>query len=163
MISDIALWLAHTIGKFGYTGIVLLMFLESSFFPFPSEVVITPAGYLAATGEMNLSVVILAGVMGSLLGALFNYWISASFGRAFLERCGRYFLISEKTLLKADIFFANAAIWVSVLAVVGYWVGNNQALVAAYLHRLSIALAALSGLLVLLYIWKIRLRKRRAD
>ena len=69
----IVAWLVETIGKLGYIGIVGLMFLESSFFPFPSEVVIPPAGYLASRGDMNISLVIVCGILGSLLGALFNY------------------------------------------------------------------------------------------
>ncbi len=89
----------------GYPGIITLMFLESSFFPFPSEVVIPPAGYLAAKGEMNLLLVILSGVLGSLLGALFNYWISLVLGRPFFHRYGRYFLVGEKTLARVDRFF----------------------------------------------------------
>ena len=59
-------WLVDTIGKMGYTGIISLMFLESSFFPFPSEVVMPPAGYLAWKGEMSLTLVILSGIFGSI-------------------------------------------------------------------------------------------------
>ena len=58
MLSHIVTWLVQTIGSMGYTGVVALMFLESSFFPFPSEVVVPPAGYLASKGEMNLGIVI---------------------------------------------------------------------------------------------------------
>ncbi len=81
------------------------MFLESSFFPFPSEVVIPPAGYLAARGEMDLAMVILMGILGSLLGALFNYWLSLKFGRPFFERYGRYLWISKRSLDRAERFF----------------------------------------------------------
>ena len=105
MFHHFVSWLASTVGQLGYPGIVALMFLESSFFPFPSEIVVPPAGYLAARGEMSLPLVIAAGIAGSLLGALFNYWIAAKWGRQFFEKYGRYFLISEKTLAKADVFF----------------------------------------------------------
>ena len=81
------------------------MFLESSFFPFPSEVIIPPAGYLAARGEMSFTLVVISGIAGSLLGALFNYWISLTLGRPFFERYGRYLLIGEKTLTRVDRFF----------------------------------------------------------
>ena len=91
----------------GYPGIVGLMFLESSFFPFPSEVVVPPAGFLAARGQMNLLLVISSGILGSILGALFNYWMSLRFGRPFFLRYGRYFLVSEKSIGKADRFFAE--------------------------------------------------------
>lgn len=81
------------------------MFLESSFFPFPSEVVITPAGFLAAKKVMNIWIVILSGTIGSLLGALFNYWLALRLGRPFFEKYGHVFLVSQKSLQKADIFF----------------------------------------------------------
>ena len=105
IISALTAWLVDTIGRMGYTGIVSLMFLESSFFPFPSEVVMPPAGYLAWKGEMSLSLVLLSGIAGSLLGALFNYWIAVRFGRPFLLRWGKYFFVSPESIDKADAFF----------------------------------------------------------
>ena len=86
MMHQIVMYLTSAIGEYGYAGILMLMALESSFFPFPSEVVIPPAAYLAATGKMNLGIVILSGTLGSLLGALFNYWLAARLGRPFLEK-----------------------------------------------------------------------------
>lgn len=100
-------WLVNTIGQFGYTGVVGLMFLESSFFPFPSEIVVPPAGYLAWKGEMNLFLVIVAGIAGSILGALFNYWIAVKWGRPFFEKYGKYCFVSKESLDKAEIFFAK--------------------------------------------------------
>ena len=61
MFHQFLVWLASTVGRLGYPGIVMLMVLESSFFPFPSEVVIPPAAYLAASGKMNIGMVILCG------------------------------------------------------------------------------------------------------
>ena len=105
IISALTAWLVDTIGRMGYTGIISLMFLESSFFPFPSEVVMPPAGYLAWKGEMSLVLVLLSGIAGSLLGALFNYWIAVKFGRPFLLRWGKYFFVSPESIDKADEFF----------------------------------------------------------
>lgn len=105
IISALTAWLVDTIGRMGYTGIISLMFLESSFFPFPSEVVMPPAGYLAWKGEMSLALVLLSGIAGSLLGALFNYWIAVKFGRPFLLRWGKYFFVSKESVDKADEFF----------------------------------------------------------
>ncbi len=105
IISALTAWLVDTIGRMGYTGIVSLMFLESSFFPFPSEVVMPPAGYLAWKGEMSLTLVLLAGIAGSLLGALFNYWLAVKLGRPLLLKYGKYFFISEESIDKADKFF----------------------------------------------------------
>jgi membrane protein DedA with SNARE-associated domain len=105
MIHEIAQAIVTYIGDMGYWGIFLLMFLESTFFPFPSEIVMIPAGYLAFKGEMNLYIVILAGIVGSIAGALFNYYIAMHFGRKFILRYGRYFFIKEETLDKLEAFF----------------------------------------------------------
>ena len=107
IISALTAWLVDTIGRMGYTGIISLMFLESSFFPFPSEVVMPPAGYLAWKGEMSLSLVLLSGIAGSLLGALFNYWVAVKLGRPFLLRYGKYFFVSPESIEKADKFFSR--------------------------------------------------------
>jgi membrane protein DedA with SNARE-associated domain len=98
-------WLVEVVGALGYPGVIALMFLESSFFPFPSEVVIPPAGYLASRGQMNLALVIACGIMGSMLGALFNYYIAVKWGRKFFDRFGKYFLVSPEALDRADAFF----------------------------------------------------------
>ncbi len=107
MFHVIVNWLVNTVDQWGYTGILVLMFLESSFFPFPSEVVVPPAGYLAARGEMSLGLVIAAAIAGSLLGALFNYWLAVQWGRPLFEKYGRYFLVSRKSLDRSDRFFAR--------------------------------------------------------
>lgn len=104
-LKGITAWLVETIGSMGYTGVVTLMFLESSFFPFPSEVVLPPAGYLAWKGEMSLGAVIAAGIAGSILGALFNYWVAVRFGRPFLLKYGKYFFVSAESMAKAEVFF----------------------------------------------------------
>lgn len=111
-------WIVGTVGQWGYTGIVVMMFLESSCFPFPSEVVMVPAGYLASPAylnsatyvsghEMNLWIAILMGIIGSWLGALFNYFLALFLGRPFLVKWGKYLLISEKNLEKGEQFFRH--------------------------------------------------------
>ncbi len=107
ILSTLTNWLVETIGEMGYTGIISLMFLESSFFPFPSEVVMPPAGYLAWKGEMSLWLVLLSGIAGGLLGALFNYWLAVKLGRPFLIKYGKYFFVSEESINKADEFFSR--------------------------------------------------------
>ncbi|PID48388.1 MAG: DedA family protein [Proteobacteria bacterium] len=104
-MSEIINFLVQTLGSWGYLGIFLLMFLESSFFPFPSEVVMIPAGYLAFKGEMNFFMAIFMGILGSLAGALFNYYLSLYLGRNALIRYGKYVGISEERLNKFDKFF----------------------------------------------------------
>jgi membrane protein DedA with SNARE-associated domain len=107
MFHALVAWLVEVVGSMGYPGIVALMFLESSFFPFPSEVVIPPAGYLASQGRMNLAAGVVCGVAGSLLGAYFNYYIAVRWGRKFFERFGKYFFVSPEALDKAEAFFAR--------------------------------------------------------
>lgn len=107
IFSGIINWLIQTIGSLGYLGITGLMFLESSFFPFPSEVVMPPAGYLAQQGQMSLPLVLFCGILGSLLGALFNYWLALRYGRPFFLKYGRHFGVTPEVLDKADRFFEH--------------------------------------------------------
>ena len=105
MLENIVNFIVKLVGDLGYIGIFLMMFLESSFFPFPSEVVMIPAGYLVYKGEMNFFLAVLSGIIGSLSGALFNYFLAIKYGRAFLIKYGKYFFISEDTILKVEEFF----------------------------------------------------------
>ena len=95
------------IGALGYPGIVLLMALESSVFPVPSELVMPPAGYLAAAGKMNLFVALACGTVGSLVGAYANYVVASRVGRWIFVRYGRWVLLSERSLARTERFFAN--------------------------------------------------------
>ncbi len=107
MLHDIAATLVQYIGDMGYWGIFLLMFLESTFFPFPSEIIMIPAGYLAYKGEMNVYLIVIVGILGSVGGALFNYYLAMHFGRKFLLKYGKYFFIKEETLDKLEAFFTK--------------------------------------------------------
>ncbi|OQY42951.1 MAG: DedA family protein [Fusobacteriia bacterium 4572_74] len=99
-MSEIVGFLVGTIGNMGYFGIILLMFLESSFFPFPSEVIMIPAGYLAYTGEMNFILVVIFGILGSLLGSWFNYFLASRYGRKLLLK-----ITKEEKIQKLEEFF----------------------------------------------------------
>ena len=107
MLTSIINFIVETVSSLGYAGIFIMMFLESSFFPFPSEVVMIPAGYLAYKGEMNIYIAIVAGILGSLAGALFNYYLAIKFGRKFLIKYGKYFFIKEPTIIKMEEFFKS--------------------------------------------------------
>jgi membrane protein DedA with SNARE-associated domain len=107
MLADIVNFIVDTVGSLGYIGIFIMMFLESSFFPFPSEVVMIPAGYLAYKGEMNIYIAIVVGILGSLAGALFNYYLAIKYGRKFLIKYGKYFFIKEPTIIKMEEFFKS--------------------------------------------------------
>lgn len=106
-MGEIIHWIVNTVGDLGYIGIFIMMFLESSFFPFPSEVVMIPAGYLASKGEMNLYGAILTGIAGSLAGALFNYYLALKLGRQFIVKYGKYILFKEESMEKMETFFAK--------------------------------------------------------
>ena len=95
-------FLVGWVDLFGYFGIFVLMFLESSFFPFPSEVIIIPAGYLAFQGKMNFFVVILVGVLGSICGAWLNYFLANRFGRKLVMR-----FLREHHLNQVERFFED--------------------------------------------------------
>ena len=105
MLDSVVSWIVSTVGELGYVGIVALMFLESSFFPFPSEVVMVPAGYLASKGEMNITMVVLSGILGSILGALFNYVLAIKLGRPLIVKYGRFAGITERALGRTDDYF----------------------------------------------------------
>ncbi|PAF41464.1 DedA family protein [Helicobacter sp. 11S03491-1] len=104
-MSEIIRFIVETISAWGYLGIFLMMFLESSFFPFPSEIVMIPAGYLAYKGDMNIYFAIVMGILGSITGGLFNYYLALKLGRSFIIAYGKYFFFSEKSMKKMEDFF----------------------------------------------------------
>ena len=106
MVERFIAWLVATLAILGYPGIVALMAIESSILPLPSELVMPPAGYLIAKGRMSLPIVLVCGTAGSVIGALVNYWVAQLLGRAFVRRYGRYVLLSERSLERAERYFA---------------------------------------------------------
>lgn len=199
MLEEVVRFLVESVADMGYVGIFLLMTLESSFFPFPSEVVMIPAGYLASKGEMSLVGAILSGIGGSIAGALLNYYLALKAGRAFLLRFGKYMLIHERTIYKMEQFFEShghistfsgrlipgvrqyislpagiakmpmkqfviftalgAGIWVVFLTLLGYYLGENEALIKTYVTEAIIVTLILLAVMAAVYIWY----KRRAN
>jgi len=105
MIKEIAQTIVDLVFDWGYLGIFLLMAIESSFIPFPSEIVLIPAGYLASKGDMNLGMIMSAALGGSMIGAFVNYYLALLLGRRILQRYGKYFFINENALVKMDNYF----------------------------------------------------------
>jgi len=105
VLGELADIIINTVGDLGYFGIFIMMAIESSFIPFPSEIVMIPAGYLAYKGELNLVLVLLSGFGGSMIGAWINYFLAISLGRKFLYAYGRYFFMKAETLDKMETFF----------------------------------------------------------
>jgi membrane protein DedA with SNARE-associated domain len=105
MLESLTNSIVNLISNLGYTGIFIGMLIESSFIPFPSEIIMIPAGYLIWKGEMNAWSVILTGTLGALSGAFINYYLAKTLGRQVLTKFGSYFFISENSFLKAENFF----------------------------------------------------------
>jgi membrane protein DedA with SNARE-associated domain len=101
MHALIQIWFGW-VRDWGYGGIILLMAMESSIFPVPSEIVMPPAAFWAAQGKMNLWGVILSGTFGSWLGASITYWVSQWIGRPLLITFGKFFFVSEDKLSRAE-------------------------------------------------------------
>ena len=192
-MDEIVHTIVDLVSAFGYLGIFIMMFLESTFFPFPSEVAMVPAGYLASQGEMNFLVAIVVGTLGSLTGALFNYYLARKYGRKGVLRFGKYFFFNEEKLQKMERFFVNhgsfstfvarlipgvrqlvslpaglskmplkkfvlhtalgAGIWVTVLVFLGYFLGDNEAIIKEYLHQIVLGTLALIAIASGIYIF----------
>jgi len=109
LFNGIVEGLVGLIDSLGYFGVFILMAIESSFVPFPSEVILIPAGVLVQRGEMSFLLVFIVGVLGSLAGALINYCLAFYLGRKGVERLikkyGKIFLIDNEKLERSDNFF----------------------------------------------------------
>src|SRR3954453_16537910 len=101
----LAAFVKAVISSMSYPGIALLMGIESACIPLPSEIIMPFSGYLVYTGRFNLFAVGLAGAVGCVLGSLVAYWIGMYGGRPFIEKYGRYVLISLHDLDIAERWF----------------------------------------------------------
>ena len=200
MLHEFINWILATVHDWGYAGIFILMALESTVLPVPSELVLIPAGYLAYEGHMNLALILLSATLGSLTGASFNYAFALWVGRPFLERWGKYFFVRPPLLHKTDEFFARhgkistftgrlipgirhlislpagltrmnpatfaiytllgAGIWSTILTLIGYFIGGNEALIKTYLHTLTIVIVAIVAVIIGGYwLWQRRIAR----
>ncbi|CEG12368.1 Uncharacterized membrane protein YngC [groundwater metagenome] len=105
LIEPVIEFCVHFIEQTGYAGIIILMAMESTTFPIPSEAVMPFAGFLVYDGKLNMLAAILAGAIGSVIGAVFSYYVGKFFGRIFILKYGRYVFISEKHLNVTENFF----------------------------------------------------------
>lgn len=192
MLDSFTAFLLERVGEWGLFGVFFLMAVESSFIPFPSEVVMIPAGYLASRGEMNLLAAIVAGTAGSVVGAWFNYVLALKLGRPAIHRLGKRFLISERTMTLVERYFEKhggvttfvgrfipavrqlislpaglarmpfgrftvltalgAGIWVTILALLGYFVGEQAATSENVMRNTTLSLLAVAAAIVILYL-----------
>jgi len=109
LIQSLIEWYSSALQTGGYPLVALLMAIESSIFPLPSEVVIPPAAHLAHTGQLPLSLwgIVLAGTIGSWFGASVMYWGSRWAGRPLVMRFGKYFLITAEKVEGAERWAAH--------------------------------------------------------
>jgi len=105
LIDLLAKIVVSTIGFLGYGGIFFLMLLESCGVPMPSEVIMPFSGFLAVSGQLHLSLIILFGTLGDVAGASLAYWIGYKGGRPLVEKYGKAVLLSSHDLDLADRWF----------------------------------------------------------
>jgi membrane protein DedA with SNARE-associated domain len=105
IIEALTLFIVATISTLGYSGIVLLMAIESACIPLPSEIIMPFSGYLVYTGRFNLWLVGIAGAFGCVVGSLVAYWVGMYGGRPLIEKYGKYLLVSHHDLDLADRWF----------------------------------------------------------
>jgi membrane protein DedA with SNARE-associated domain len=117
----------HWVESWGYWGVFLLMAMESSIFPVPSEIVMPPAAFWAAQGKMSFWGVVAAGTAGSYVGAAATYWGARILGIPFVRRYGKYFFIPEHKLPLAEVwireFGAGGVFFTRLLPVVRHLIG----------------------------------------
>jgi membrane protein DedA with SNARE-associated domain len=107
LIAMIATWIMGVISTMGYSGIVLLMAIESACIPLPSEIIMPFAGFLVYKGELVLWLVALAGAVGCVVGSIPAYYVGMLGGRPLVEKYGKYILLSKHDLDLADRLFAK--------------------------------------------------------
>lgn len=208
MILEFANLLLGIFAKTGYTGIIVLMTIESSFIPFPSEVVIPPAAYLAQQGQLNIFGVIASGILGSLFGAVINYILALTLGRKIIyalagTKWANILLVDEKKIARAENYFLRyggvstflgrlvpavrqlisipagfsgmkikrflfftflgSGVWTVILAVLGYFLGANQELLAEYYKEISLATMGIVFAIIAFFVIKKMAKKSPRD
>jgi len=190
------------LSQYGYAAIFLFAFLEACCVPIPSEVTFGFGGVLAGQGHLNIVAVIVVGTLAELIGSLVSYTIGRVGGRPFVNRTGRYLLITHADIDRAERFFTGrgawavplgrclpvvrsfvsvvagfvkvpvvlfavlsligTAIWVTVISLIGYWVGNawnkvNHDISLAGYGIVAIAVVAIAAFVIF------RLRELRKE
>lgn len=157
LLTEAAQWLVDVVGRWGYAGIFVLMLVESSFVPFPSEIVMPPAGYLASQGQMSFAGAVVAGIAGSIAGALLNYGLASWLGRPFFRRYGRFFWLPPARLERVERFFRVhgeiSTFTGRLVAGVRQYISFPAGLARMHLGRFVFFTAAGAGVWVLLLTW----------
>lgn len=107
MIETIALHIQAFVESAGYAGLFLMVMIESTVVPVPSELVLPFAGALAAQGRMSLPLVFAMNSLGALVGSGLSYWFGASGGKPLLLKYGKYILVRPADVAKTEDYFAR--------------------------------------------------------
>lgn len=202
-MNQISEWVLGIMAKFGYFGIVFAMFAENVFPPIPSEVIMPAAGFAASKGDLNLLLVILAGTLGAVLGALPLYYLGSVFDEerlvTFTKKYGKYVFIKPDEVKSANkwfdkhgkkaVFFGRmvpgirslisipagmnkmpmasfllltavgSSVWAAILAVAGYYLGENYEIVQSTLAPYSKVILILAVVIIIGWI----IKKRRSS
>ncbi len=158
LLQQFLAWYMSALEEGGYGLIVLLMAMESSVIPLPSEVVIPPAAHLANTrGGMSLAGIVLAGTLGSWIGATVMYWGSRLIGRPLLMRYGRYILVPPAKIAGAEAWanhYGTVGIFISrLLPVIRHLIGIPAGIVRMNFWYYSIATLAGSAIWCTVLVW----------
>jgi membrane protein DedA with SNARE-associated domain len=173
-------WLVAFVHQFGYAGIFIMTFIESTFVPVPAEMTVVPAGYLVQQGKMAFAPVLFLSIAGAVAGSYANYMVARTLGRGVFIRYGKYFFLTEQKLRNIERFFEKhgvvstftgrlipgvrhfiafpaglakmplrpflfyttlgSGVWMTVLVLLGYYIGENKALLTTYLPLLKLAI-----------------------
>lgn len=204
MIDPIVNFLVNFIHHVGYLGIFIGMFIESTAFPLPSELIVIPAGIAASQGHMDLLLIILVGTCGNVAGAVFSYYLAEFAGRTFLFRIGKYFFVKPEAIIKVEEYFKNhgpisvfiarllpgfrhfislpagiakmdiklfyfyttvgSLLWTTVLAILGYEIGENKEMIKEYIHTVILVCVGLCiAIAAFYYFYKKCLKKTTAS
>jgi membrane protein DedA with SNARE-associated domain len=152
LIQTLADWYSHALQSWGAPAIGLMMALESTVLPIPSELVIPPAAHWAYTGQISVSItsIIIAGILGSWIGASIMYWASRLAGRPLVLRYGRFFLVPADKVEKAERWsshYGGMGIFISrLLPVVRHLIGIPAGIVRLNYWKFSLFTVLGSGL-----------------
>ena len=145
------------VDQWGYWGVFILMAMESSIIPVPSEIVMPPAAFWAAQGKMSFTGVVLAGTLGSYFGSAVSYWASRTLGYPIVARYGKYFLMPADKVLMAEAWvnrFGNFGIFIArLLPVVRHLVSIPAGLLKMPFGRFSVVTTLGAGLWCLILSW----------
>jgi membrane protein DedA with SNARE-associated domain len=158
LMSSLLDWYLGALDQGGYWLVALLMAMESSIIPLPSEFVIPPAAYLAhAHGKMSLTGIVIAGTLGSWVGATVMYWASRLLGRPLLLRYGRYVMITPDKVARAEAWsshYGTMGVFISrLLPVIRHLIGIPAGVVRLNYWRYSLATLAGSALWCSVLAW----------